>query len=110
MMNAVKINTKEIGEILNGMPSNAVFGITFTKKNGEERTYERCRVHYYPKSEDNGNGNGFTKKKSHISARENFEKNGVVVFFAEDVNGFRSCKYENIVNFEIKEMPLHEVI
>ena len=92
----MKIAAKDVFEKIHDFTRDEAFSIKFKKVNGEIREYASCRMHVVPEA---ATGTGVSPRTAH-------ETHDALKFFADDVNGYRTAKIANIVEFE--KLDTHE--
>ena len=84
------VTAEEAASIVNALSSDTEFGIKFTKKNGEEREYEKCRVHYF----DEASAGEKKTDRTGVTAKDHAERGNLMMWVPE--RGYRVAKIENI--------------
>ena len=85
----MQIAKNEVFSKVNALSSDMSFSLDFVKMNGEERHYNVCRMHVKPQYEKKTDIKGISTEKANVSY-------GLLKFYCEDVEGYRTCKIDNI--------------
>ena len=98
-----KVTAEKAAEIVNALSSEAEFGIKFLKANGEEREYEKCRVHYF----DEASAGEKKTDRTGVTAKDHAARGNLMMWVPE--RGYRVAKIANIkqvivegVTYEVK--------
>ena len=85
---------KNYYQIIHETKQGQTFRIKFTKKDGTVREYKNCTIwHEYQPST--------TGKKTGLTSKENWEQHRNVMFWVEDVDGYRMAKEDQIIEVEV---------
>ena len=87
---------KTFYKIIHETKQGQTFSIKFTKKNGEVREYKDCTIWHEYAPSTSGHHAG-------LSSKENWKQHRKVMFWANDVNGYRMANEDAIIEVKVNE-------